>query len=686
MLLNTNRFRESMCMDLANNLWTQAKILKSLLLVASLLVGLNGFGQSAKVEDGRYDISVTKELYKFCNPAKLPCYEDKVQSYQVSTADTTGGNEDGFSGKYSFLRKNPDNSLVIFDAKGPGTINRFWTPTPTADTLDFYIDNENEISFSIKYSDLFSTKVFPFVAPLCGNELGGFYCYFPIPFKRCCKIVCRGEKLQFHQIQYKLFEKSVKVKSFSPVLSEEEQYALVQLKESWGNNERNLSNFKRLDVASFKRQEKQLVLNPGRSETIFETAKGGRIMGIEFSPSGIFTGLQKQIDIRITWDNEKIPAVYCPVADFFGYGFGKPSMQSILIGSQSGKNYCYFPMPFDTNAKVELIYRENPVVPNLMPVQLNMKVYYSSAPRNQEIEGKFYAHWNQEVPEIGRSYEFLNRNGKGHYVGTVLQAQGLKPGMTLFFEGDDSTQIDGETRILGTGSEDYFNGGWYAFMDRWDRSLSLPLHGSLGYSLPFCRTGGYRFYMTDKIPFRNRIVQQMEHGPEGNRFPLWNTSVAYYYCDSPILQKGLIPNNESAVVYQPDTLIVYPQLMEYVVWDKISMEPVWVYDTGGYSFIYTVNNDSRLRVSLGDIPNGNYAIYLDLTKYGEGCSFSIWQRQTQISEWIDTYHSEKQRIKSLYSCNINIDEFKNSLTFRFKTSNILNKLFLSRLILIKKNL
>ena len=51
--------------------------------------------------------------------------------------------------------------------------------------------------------------------------------------------------------------------------------------------------------------------------------------------------------------------------------------------------------------------------------------------------------------------------------------------MTYFFEGDDSTAIDGEFRIHGTGSEDFFNGGWYAMMDRWDGKLSLPLHGAL---------------------------------------------------------------------------------------------------------------------------------------------------------------------------------------------------------------
>ena len=69
-------------------------------------------------------------------------------------------------------------------------------------------------------------------------------------------------------------------------------------------------------------------------------------------------------------------------------------------------------------------------------------------------------------------YTMLNVKGKGHFVGTVLQAQGLKTGMTIFFEGDDSTVVDGELRMHGTGSEDFFNGGWYALMDRWDGPIA----------------------------------------------------------------------------------------------------------------------------------------------------------------------------------------------------------------------
>src|SRR5690606_20993050 len=99
------------------------------------------------------------------------------------------------------------------------------------------------------------------------------------------------------------------------------------------------------------------VLKPGQTIKIAQFDKGGRILGIRLANAKAFEGLNKQIDMRISWDNENKPAVFMPVADFFGYAFGETSMQSLLLGSKNNINYSYFPMPFDNNAVIELIYR-----------------------------------------------------------------------------------------------------------------------------------------------------------------------------------------------------------------------------------------------------------------------------------------------------------------------------------------
>src|ERR1044072_7557120 len=86
-------------------------------------------------------VTLVDELQHLYNIGDLPSYRSNTYSAQVSSYDTTGGNNDGFGGQYSFIKRNADSSLVIFDVKGTGVVNRIWTPTPTQDTLDFYIDD-----------------------------------------------------------------------------------------------------------------------------------------------------------------------------------------------------------------------------------------------------------------------------------------------------------------------------------------------------------------------------------------------------------------------------------------------------------------------------------------------------------------------------------------------------------------
>ena len=90
---------------------------------------------------------------------RLPEYRDGCHVEQFSSYDRTWGNDDGFSGKYSYLRKE-NGGLVIAEMEGAGVINRIWTPTPNDNMLSFYFDGKSEPGLRIRFSDLFSGKVF----------------------------------------------------------------------------------------------------------------------------------------------------------------------------------------------------------------------------------------------------------------------------------------------------------------------------------------------------------------------------------------------------------------------------------------------------------------------------------------------------------------------------------------------
>ena len=59
----------------------------------------------------------------------LPQIKSQVYTGLFSSYDRSGGNDDGFSGKYSFIRKEGDN-LVIAEMEGPGVVYRMHMPGP----------------------------------------------------------------------------------------------------------------------------------------------------------------------------------------------------------------------------------------------------------------------------------------------------------------------------------------------------------------------------------------------------------------------------------------------------------------------------------------------------------------------------------------------------------------------------
>ena len=73
----------------------------------------------------------------------LPTYKQFVKVGSVSSYDRKGGNDDGFDGTYSFIRKEA-SGLVIADLSGPGVVTRIWTPTPSDDIIEFYFDGDDE--------------------------------------------------------------------------------------------------------------------------------------------------------------------------------------------------------------------------------------------------------------------------------------------------------------------------------------------------------------------------------------------------------------------------------------------------------------------------------------------------------------------------------------------------------------
>lgn len=601
------------------------------------------------------EYSFVEELDNLVRPDLLPAYRTGEYVEQISSYDRTGKNDDGFGGAYSFIRKEGVH-LVIADFKGAGVINRIWTPTPTDDTLAFYFDGEKKARLRIRFSDLFSGNVYPFVKGISGNEVGGYFTYLPIPYKKSLKIVFEGEKILFLQIQNRQIH-GKKVESYTGNFSALEKAKIDEVSKLFTEMKPQANLFAKGRSAGIQSEEKTFVINPGEEVDFFNATQGGRIVGMEIDGGTSFEGMQKDIVLSAKWDGENVEGIYAPIADFFGYAYGKKAMRGLLIGSKGNLNYSYIPMPYDQSAVLKIVYKKR-ANGEQAPISIKTRVYYTAQARDKQNEGKFYAVWRREKPEQGKYYEFLKTEGKGHYVGTIHLAQGLRPGMTLFFEGDDVTQIDGKQRLHGTGSEDYYNGGWYALLDRWDRGISLPIHGSLDYSLPMGRTGAYRFFMTDKMPFEKEINHVIEHGPEGNEFPVDYTSIAMYYGAQPLRSK-IEPTDELRQVYLPTVHEYFPQLMEVTLGGGAEVKQ----DRG-----LRMRSDGHhtVRVMLTDVPEGEYKLSISYLEKENGAEFAIWQRQKLITDWKSSQATQEKLNEKVEMGSIKITKQTNSITFHVR--------------------
>jgi hypothetical protein len=606
----------------------------------------------------------------------LPSFKRSVKIGAVTSYDRTEGNDDGFSGKYSFVRKEGEH-LVLADLTGPGCIYRIHTPTPTDDPLEFYFDGEATPRLSVPFRKLFSGEVYPFVRPIVDAAAGGFTSYVPIPFAKSCKVVLRGKHLQFYDLNYATFPKDAPIKSFDPKAVTAQSVEAAKSVFSYDASA-DLTSLNVPPGSKLRKHEIDRTLAAGKTITLFKTDRPGRIAALRLGPADSFTSKARDILLRITWDNDKQPAVLCPAGDFFGYGWGKPAMASRLAGTRDGMNYSYLPMPFDKAAKVELIsLRESGA-----PVSIRGEVVTADVGR-RATEGKFYAVWRRENPTVnGKPFTFLDTKGRGHIVGLALQSQGMASGSTPFFEGDDITTIDGEMVIHGTGSEDFFNGGWYDVPGRWDSPVARALSGCMLYQKHLGRTGAYRFMLGDAYSYRKSILQTIEHGPERNEPITDYTGVTYLYSEGRPAAEFRIPTKSEREVVDLKHIVFAAHWgvpIRAFAFNEATLTrkevPAGVAKTRVLS-LRAKGEDffGSPFVSLTcELPAaGKYKVHVEVVKGPEQGVVQLFQDESPVGPAIDLY-SEKPVVANLYLGEVQAAEGANDLMFKVTGKNAASK-------------
>jgi len=273
-------------------------------------------------------------------------------------------------------------------------------------------------------------------------------------------------------------------------------------------------------------------VGPGQSLTLFAHDGAGVVhrFWMTFFPRE--PKLHRQLLLRMYWDGEDSPSVEVPVGDFFGVGFGEyRDYASLPLAETSGGYDCYWPMPFHRSARWTLTNVSD------VPALVWFNVDYTADVRLGRQVRHFHAQWRRENPTTPSvSYTILEAAGHGHFVGAALFMRNRQPEAPTFFgpfgflEGDEMIFVDGEEKpsIAGTGTEDYFGGGFY-----FERgTFAAPYHGALIKDDALARVSAYRWHVEEAMPFARSIRVTIEHGP-ANDYDGDYSSVAFFYQDEP---------------------------------------------------------------------------------------------------------------------------------------------------------
>lgn len=469
----------------------------------------------------------------------LPLTRQGVNTFQASSYDPTGNNDDGFSGRYSCLHRVAEGCLMA-EHNGPGELESVWTAgnqqgdPAAAGGLMIVLDGRMVVDRTWPQLTDGSTRS-PFAFPLAlaaSESWGGPSLQVPLPFHSSMRVISQFNPHYFHVV-YRTFASAPSIKATSS-RNLNPGDVLTELRHAGTRDPKPRTGPVRALASTFH-------LNPGQHAVVGRISGPGAITELRLrmlryhSSSDLPSAARNAYEgmrLRISFDGQR--TVDAPLGEAFGSGLGPAKVRALMFamdGNPYGWARTWWPMPFAAKAQVELINSSSTGVAG----QLGL----TWAPDNAWAKrlgpggqfGYFHAFGHSGQTRPGRYWTFLQTRGTGTFMGVTLTMRGPDP--SLYLEGNERGYVDEarQPQLQGTGTEDFFDGGWYF----WDFLFTLPLSGytnhatsSVGACLtPTCKTA-YRLMIADAVPFSHSILYEIQHGPQNNVSAIYS-STAYWY-------------------------------------------------------------------------------------------------------------------------------------------------------------
>jgi hypothetical protein len=275
----------------------------------------------AAADEAASNDDYAKLLLQLADVGQLPVLKPGETCSMVSSYDRTGGNDDGFSGKYSIVRVENGNA-VLAEMKGPGCIQRIHFPHSEYgvpglmgrknEHIRIYLDGDEKPALDVPLEDIFYGKLPDFPRPVADVAIGGFYCYMPIPYKKSCKVVVDGTSVKFVQIVYRTFPTDKGIPTFRYPLNEPQREALAKVVKAWSS----CGDLAALGVTGTE-TAKDFSLKAGESFELPLPEGPNTIRALRLKLKPELVDAANSVRLQITWDGAQTPAVDLPLDYFF---------------------------------------------------------------------------------------------------------------------------------------------------------------------------------------------------------------------------------------------------------------------------------------------------------------------------------------------------------------------------------
>jgi hypothetical protein len=409
---------------------------------------------------------------------------------------------------------------------------------PEKGHIKFYLDGAETPAIDLPFIGLFDHKHPPFNRPaLVHMSARGQNCFVPIPYQKSCKIIVEKGWGKYYQFTYSTFPKTTVLPTFKIKLSSTESKALDKADAILSKGGLNPSD-KKHSIVNVKVHK--VTIAPGKSLQMKINSKTGphAITGLQvkadFEDKDDEIDALRQLVLRITWDDEKTPAVWTPLGDFFGTAPGENIYESFPLGMTEDGYYSNWYMPFAKTAKFEIVNEGDKTR------QVELELTYSPTDKPIEQLGRFHAKWHRDafVPTDKKrwpDWTILTTEGRGRFCGVMLHIWNPKGGQCPLVkwcnghwwwgEGDEKFFVDGEKfpSTFGTGTEDYFGYAWGSgelFANCYhNQTISMGNKGHISVN---------RFQIADNIPFQTSFEGAIEkYYP--NDWPTLYAAIVYWY-------------------------------------------------------------------------------------------------------------------------------------------------------------